>query len=74
MTGVLLAGAIVLLVVALAGGAFDAFSDGTVDAIALAGLALLAVGQGLRAWRDRSTRTVLILVGILALIAFVLID
>lgn len=72
MKRLVLAAAIVILVVALVGRAVDGFSETTVDALAVAGLGLLAVGQALRAWAERSMRSVVILLLVLALGAFVL--
>jgi protein-S-isoprenylcysteine O-methyltransferase Ste14 len=69
-----LAAAIVILVVALVGRAVDAFSETTVDALAVTGLGLLAIGQALRVWAERSMRSVVILLLVLALGAFVLLD
>lgn len=72
MKRLVLAAAIVILAVALVGRAVDGFSEETVDALAVAGLALLAVGQALRVWAERSMRSVVILLLVLALGAFVL--
>jgi hypothetical protein len=74
VTRLLLAAAILILAVALVGRAVDGFSEATVDALAVAGLGLLAVGQALRAWSERSPRSMLILLLVLALGAFVLLD
>lgn len=74
MKRVVLAAAIVVLLVALVGRAADAFSEATVDALAVAGLGLLAVGQALRVWAERSMRSLVILLLVLALGAFVLLD
>ena len=70
----LLGGAVVVLAVALVANAADLFSDDAVDALSVAGLGLLAVGQGIRASYDRRPRSLLVLVLILALILVVLID
>lgn len=70
----LLAGAIGLLAVALIGRAADVLGDTAVDALSLAGLGLLALGQGVRTTYDRSARTLIVLLLVLALIAFVLMD
>ena len=74
MKRLVLAAAIVILVVALIGRAVDAFSETAIDALAVAGLGLLAVGQALRVWAERSMRSVVILLLVLALGAFVLLD
>lgn len=70
----LLGGAVALLAVGLVANAADLFSEDAVDAVSVAGLGLLAVGQGVRASYDRRPRSLLVLLLILALIAFVLID
>ena len=70
----LLAGAIGLLAVALIGQTADLLGDTTVDALGVAGLALLALGQGVRVTYDRRPRTFVILLLVLVLIFFVLID
>jgi hypothetical protein len=70
----LLAGAIVLLAVALIGQTADLLGDATVDGLSVAGLALLALGQGVRVTYDRRPRTLIILLLVLVLILFVLID
>ena len=70
----LLGGAVALLAVGLVANAADLFSEDAVDAVSRAGLGLLAVGQGLRASYDRRPRSLLLLLLILGLIAFVLID
>lgn len=70
----LLAGAIALLALGLIANAADLFSDDVVDAVSVAGLGLLAGGQAVRATYDRRPRSLLVLLLILALIAFVLID
>ncbi len=70
----LLGGAIVLLAVALIGQTAELVRDAAVEALSLAGLGLLALGQAVRATYDRRPRTILILLLILALTAFVLID
>jgi hypothetical protein len=74
VTRLLLGAAIAVLVAAFVGRAADAFSEDALDALALAGFALLAAGQALRAWADRSRRSLLILLLVLALGAFVLLD
>ena len=74
MRRLLLGGAIAILAVALVGKAVDGFSERTVDILAVAGLGCLAVGQALRAWTDRSRRSLLILLLVLALGAVVLFD
>lgn len=74
LTGVLLGAAIAILAVALVGQATDALGERAVDALAVAGLGLLAVGQGLRAWIDRRPRSLLVLLLVLALVVFVLVD
>ena len=74
MRAILLGAAIAILAVALVGRAVDGFSDTVVDALAVVGLGLLAVGQALRAWAERSMRSVAILLLVLALGAFVLLD
>ena len=74
MTRALLGAAILILVVAFVGRAADALSETVVDALALAGLALLAVGQALRVAADRSVRNVLILLLVLGLALAVLLD
>lgn len=70
----LLGAAIVLLAVALIGQAADLLADTAVDALSIAGLALLASGQGVRATYDRRPRTLVILLLVLALIVVVLVD
>jgi hypothetical protein len=70
----LLAVAVLVLAAALVGRAADLLSEPAVDALAVAGLGLLAVGQAIRVTIERSVRTVAILLLVLALIAFVLID
>lgn len=70
----LLAGAIALLAVGLIANAADLFSGDAVDAISVAGLGLLAIGQGVRATYDRRPRSLLVLLLILALILVVLIE
>lgn len=74
LAGWLLAGAIGLLAVALIGKAADLLGDTTVDALSVAGLGLLALGQGLRATYDRRPRTLLVLLLVLVLIGLVLMD
>ena len=73
-TGALLAAALVVLAVALAAQALDVFGARVVDVLALVGLALLAVGQAIRARRERSPRSLAILLLVLALAVFVLVD
>jgi hypothetical protein len=70
----LLSVAVLVFAAALVGRAADVLSETAVDALALAGLGLLAVGQAIRVTIERSVRTVAILLLVLALIAFVLID
>lgn len=74
MTRLLLAAAVAVLVVALVGSAADLWEEGVTDVLAVAGLGLLALGQGIRAWAERNRRSLLVLLLVLALIAVVLAD
>lgn len=74
LTTILLAAAILVLAVGLVGRATDVLGDDAVDALAVAGLGLLAVGQAIRAYRDRRPRSVVILLLVVALALVVLLD
>lgn len=70
----LLAVAVGLMVVGVAGNALGLLEEGVTDWIAVAGLALLVVSQAIRGWVQRTPRPVLVLGLAALLLALVILD
>jgi hypothetical protein len=70
----LLAAAVALMVVGVLANALGWLDEGVTGWIAVAGLALLVVSQGLRGWVQRTMRPVLVLGLAAALFALVVLD
>jgi urea transporter len=63
-----------ILLVSLVADAIGAIDEGARDGFAIAGLALLAVAQALRAYLDRSPRPLIVLGFVVVLLVVLLFD